>query len=223
MKKKKLIKITGQKCIGCNQHLAYENYYYDKRENKHISRCKECTSNMRRKRLGQSVRATAKDSNDLIKQRILAKCKFNKNTGCLEWQGALSREKGYGNIRHKGKLQKTHRLIFCIANGIDIKEIKDVLICHSCDNPSCCNENHLFIGTHLDNMEDKVAKNRHFKKLDADKVALIRKEMKNLNIKKLRSLAIKYDVSERLIYAIKNGARHSKTGIIKPKFVCEEI
>ena len=37
------------------------------------------------------------------------------------------------------------------------------VVCHSCDNPPCCNPAHWFLGTPLENNDDKVAKNRHAK------------------------------------------------------------
>jgi hypothetical protein len=36
-----------------------------------------------------------------------------------------------------------------------------MIICHHCDNPPCCDIDHLFLGTNADNMADKIAKGRH--------------------------------------------------------------
>ena len=33
-------------------------------------------------------------------------------------------------------------------------------LCHKCDNPRCCNPTHMFPGTFLDNMKDKISKGR---------------------------------------------------------------
>lgn len=65
--------------------------------------------------------------------------------------------RGYGIMRVRGKVLKTHRIAWELANG----PIPDGLsVCHSCDNPPCCNVEHLFLGTHADNMADMIAKKR---------------------------------------------------------------
>lgn len=48
-------------------------------------------------------------------------------------------------------------------------------VCHSCDNPSCCNPNHLWLGTHQENMDDMTQKKRAWgTRLDEEKVRSIR-------------------------------------------------
>lgn len=74
---------------------------------------------------------------------------------CMEWKG--SRANGYGQKHINGKRHKTHRLAWAWANG----PIPDgMLVLHSCDNPPCCNPNHLFLGTQSDNMRDCANKGR---------------------------------------------------------------
>lgn len=64
---------------------------------------------------------------------------------------------GYGQTHHLGQPVRAHRLAYTLAVG-PIPPGMHVL--HRCDNPPCCNPAHLFIGTHLDNMRDKVEKGR---------------------------------------------------------------
>ncbi len=79
-----------------------------------------------------------------------------KENGCIEWQGSRDKD-GYGTMRRDSKDWKTHRYAFFKAHG----EIpKGYLVCHSCDNPSCCNIDHLFLGTQKENVEDMVRKKR---------------------------------------------------------------
>lgn len=77
-------------------------------------------------------------------------------TPCLEWTGHKSK-RGYGVIRFRRKVWRTHRVCWTLAIG----EIPDQLeVCHACDNPSCFEIGHLFVGTHGDNMRDAEVKER---------------------------------------------------------------
>jgi hypothetical protein len=75
---------------------------------------------------------------------------------CWEWQGCKDKD-GYGVSTHEAKKIPAHRRMFLFANG---HLVKNLIICHSCDNPSCCNPAHLWAGTTQDNIRDKVAKGR---------------------------------------------------------------
>ena len=79
-------------------------------------------------------------------------------SGCLEWQGCICGSgSGYGSVWVGGKMQMTHRVAWIIAHG-PIHDGECVL--HHCDNPLCCDIDHLFLGTLADNTRDMIAKGR---------------------------------------------------------------
>lgn len=91
---------------------------------------------------------------DLIR-RFLAR--VHKTGGCWEWTGYRQKGRGYGFLSFNGEKFRAHRVSWELHNG----PIPDGLhILHRCDNPPCVNPEHLFLGTHVDNMTDMVAKGR---------------------------------------------------------------
>ena len=75
--------------------------------------------------------------------------------GCKIWNG--TKRKGYGKLTINGKLQSAHRASFSLFNG---PIPKTFVVCHKCDCPACINPEHLFIGTHSENMLDMSQKGR---------------------------------------------------------------
>ncbi len=95
---------------------------------------------------------------DSDKARFNSNVRFSNENECWEWGGV--KVKGYGVFLINKNAIKAHRVAYFISNG----NIDNTLICcHKCDNPGCCNPNHLFLGTHADNAADKVKKGRQSK------------------------------------------------------------
>lgn len=91
--------------------------------------------------------------------------RFNKyyeavtESGCWLWTGGLDKD-GYGVFWKDLTTARAHRSSYELLKGT----IPDGLqVLHSCDIPSCVNPDHLFLGTHNDNMKDKSSKNRQTK------------------------------------------------------------
>lgn len=75
---------------------------------------------------------------------------------CWEWKRSKTKA-GYGHFRKDKQIFYTHRIVYQEVYGIIPKGMQ---VCHKCDNPSCCNPAHLFLGTSKDNINDAINKGR---------------------------------------------------------------
>lgn len=93
------------------------------------------------------------------------------DSGCWEYTGCCHAHNGYGTLRVSGKQYKAHRLMWEIECG-EIPSAMRVL--HRCDNPPCCNPDHLYLGTQQNNMTDMINKGRanHGKGVNHSKATL---------------------------------------------------
>ena len=82
--------------------------------------------------------------------------KVTKTDGCWLWRNP-DPSNGYGKFSYQGQVMGAHRVSWLIHYG----DISDGLwVLHKCDTPACVNPDHLFLGTHDDNMADMTAKHR---------------------------------------------------------------
>lgn len=74
---------------------------------------------------------------------------------CWPWTAGLSSD-GYGRLWIDRRPLKSHRVAKFLTTGTSPPDC----VLHKCDNPPCCNPDHLFDGTPQDNVADMVAKGR---------------------------------------------------------------
>ncbi len=124
---------------------------------------------------------------------------------CWSWAGARNKN-GYG-VYGIGPAcaaaRLAHRVAFFLHHGVDPGETG---VCHTCDNPPCCNPAHLFLGTQSDNMRDASLKGRTQwpgpvpRKLTADSVREIRRLASSG--RPLAVIATDFGVSHQMIWKI---------------------
>lgn len=121
---------------------------------------------------------------------------------------------GYGHFRLHYRKINASRYAYILTNGPISDEI---LVCHECDNPPCCNPKHLFLGTHKDNAQDCIKKGRSkppsgeshgMAKLTDEKVKEIRQRY--TNGERMIDLALEYEVTKTTIIEIVAGTHWLK-------------
>ncbi len=109
-------------------------------------------------------------------------------TPCHIWLGGTYSD-GYGRTWKDGRSRGAH----CVAWEESHGPIPDGLhVLHRCDQPPCIREDHLFLGTNTDNVEDRNAKGRQARKLTEEQVAEIRTATDTVT-----EIARRYEISPR--------------------------
>ncbi len=98
-----------------------------------------------------------------IDKRILSRL---DTTGyCWLWTGKLD-ARGRGRVWRNGKIEIHHRAVWSILRG----PIPDgAKLCHHCDNPTCANPDHIYVGTQKTNVADMMARGRHWTTLQPER------------------------------------------------------
>ena len=146
-----------------------------------------------------------------LEKRFWPKVKQGKPTECWPWVAKAAHPFGYGRMTAgRGVNLKAHQISWALKNGPIPVGMK---ILHSCDNPPCCNPDHLFCGTMRDNTLDMMKKGRGsvppifrgetsaMSKLTAEIILSIRSSPRSM-----RALATEHGVSAQTIFRI----RHKK-------------
>ena len=143
--------------------LAGDNVYFSPRRPK--SRvCRACMSisnaayhKTRAPRIW--IPAIKKSPVERIFEKIDKTLGFGPDGTCWKWMSTTN-AKGYAVMSIEGRFKLIHRYFYEFTYG-EIGSRK-IFVCHRCDNPSCINPDHMFLGTNGDNVRDMVAKGRHF-------------------------------------------------------------
>lgn len=151
-------------CPKCHQSLpaTAAHFHRNARRSDGLDlRCKKCKS------AEAEALKLARIAGKWVSKRIPPKERIAKHVqidanGCWIWQLRKSRL-GYGRVnappndRRRGRIMTAHRFAYEVYVG---PIPPGMFVCHSCDNPPCCNPAHLWLGTAADNTRDMIAKGR---------------------------------------------------------------
>lgn len=145
--------------------------------------------------------------NRSIAQRLEALSMLNEVSGCRLWQGATNKkDNGYGVLNVDGRVRYAHRLAWEEVNG---PVPAGSHVCHKCDVRTCINPDHMFLGTHADNMADKVAKGRQSKGEEHYASRLTEDDVREIRaaVSTIEKIGERYGVSPQAISGIRCGKK----------------
>lgn len=119
-----------------------------------------------------------------------------KDGDCWMWTGTITNA-GYGRFWLRGKNVSAHRAsIVLFGEGIELGQCA----LHKCDTRKCVNPDHLYVGTHKENMRDRQVRGRAGKKLTGEVAKAIR-----LDGRSYRKIAADYGIGSTTVQSIKEG------------------
>jgi hypothetical protein len=132
--------------------------------------------------------------------KVLALYPEIANTNCWLFTGCLNSD-GYGHTSLEGSPISAHRLAWFVETG----EWPTPEACHKCDVPACVRFEHLFEGTHTENVHDMINKGRKHTVLTAEQVQDIRDVLSNNVRGDVARMAEKHNVSHATVSHINTG------------------
>lgn len=142
--------------------------------------------------------------------RLSAEVKKLTVQECWEWQGHRDKD-GYGRLRFRYKEYGAHRAAYelefgAIPNGL--------IVLHTCDNPCCCNPNHLVLGTYHANAVDRDNKGRgsgpYGERNGNAKLTNEQVKMIIADSRKHEDIAVDFGIKRHTVSRIKSGTRRAK-------------
>lgn len=129
---------------------------------------------------------------------------------CWEWKGCKD-PKGYGRFKYQGKVQRAHRVAYLWFKG---RIEPGMCVCHCCDNPSCVRPDHLWLGSPLQNVQDRDLKRRTYKKLTENEINAMRTIYEGMKVSQ-RKIAEGFGVSQMQVSRIVRGFRSGTHPVTK--------
>jgi hypothetical protein len=133
--------------------------------------------------------------------------------GCVPWIGNIT-QNGYGQVKIKQQPYYAHRIAYWIKFQVDPKEL---LVCHTCNNPACVNTDHMYLGTNSDNMLQKFREGRASNKGEKHSQA----KLNELLVHKIRNLSMFgfriIDITKELRHIIPDLDTETVANVIKRK------
>ena len=115
-----------------------------------------------------SVEAQTPGGRGSVEERFWRKVQIvDDEDSCWPFTGSVRNKpnENYGNFGIEGKTYLAHRVAFALSSGISLTELPES-VRHTCDNPPCCRPGHLVGGTQMENIQDRVSRNRSGSKGD---------------------------------------------------------